>query len=75
MASSLVVAGQRILYYLQTHIYASSLDERRILQVGAQVFLQVVWFAGFAVCGHAPSRGKRDYPCETREHVFCEQYG
>jgi hypothetical protein len=51
------------------------LDERGPVRFSAQFFLQVVWFAGFAICSRAPSCGKCDYPRETRVHVFCEKFG
>jgi hypothetical protein len=58
------------------HIFTRVLlDERRTVPFGAQFFLQVGWFVGFAICSHAPSRGKRGCPRETREHVFCEMFG
>ena len=50
-------------------------SKRRTALSGGWFFLQAVWFTGFAICSHPPSRRKRDCSRETREHIFFERFG
>ena len=75
MAPIPVLVDQKKWHYLQAHIGAISIEGTKDGSVQCAVFFQVIRFADFAMGGHTPSRGKRDCSRETREHVFCEQFG